>query len=303
MAKLNRFQREIQSIINKNEKDAQRSLYRAYLDLEKDIQKELKILSSRIENDSSFSVELQRARLSEIYLQVVNKLEDLEPYQTRTVHKMLERNYKSSYSSIFYEVESDFKIKTAFTMLPERRINTAIYTPVAGRVFSERLKGHTQTLKQNMNRILTRGYASGESIPMMAKRISREAETTYNRARRIAITESGRVTGAADQQSQQEAKQMGIDLQKMWVSTLDDNTRNSHRQLDSQVVGVDEYFEIDGKKTLQPHLFGDPAEDCNCRCRSVSVVEGISPSLRRDNITGSVIPWKNYEEWADTKNL
>jgi hypothetical protein len=30
---------------------------------------------------------------------------------------------------------------------------------------------------------------------------------------------------------------------------------------------VDEYFEMDGKKAKYPGDFGDPAEDCNCRCQ------------------------------------
>ena len=36
--------------------------------------------------------------------------------------------------------------------------------------------------------------------------------------------------------------------------------------LDGQIRETDEYFEIVGKKAKHPGDFGDPAEDCNCRC-------------------------------------
>jgi hypothetical protein len=48
---------------------------------------------------------------------------------------------------------------------------------------------------------------------------------------------------------------------------LDGKTRSSHRRLDGQIRELDEYFEIRGKKARYPGDFGDPAEDCNCRCQ------------------------------------
>jgi hypothetical protein len=48
---------------------------------------------------------------------------------------------------------------------------------------------------------------------------------------------------------------------------LDGDTRKSHRKLDGQIRELDEPFEMDGKKAMHPGGFGDPAEDCNCRCQ------------------------------------
>ena len=53
---------------------------------------------------------------------------------------------------------------------------------------------------------------------------------------------------------------------KQWDSTLDGRTRTTHRQLDGQIRELDEPFEIDGMKVDAPGMFGNPAEDCNCRC-------------------------------------
>jgi hypothetical protein len=47
---------------------------------------------------------------------------------------------------------------------------------------------------------------------------------------------------------------------------MDGNTRPTHRHLDGQIREMDEPFEMDGKSAMYPGDFGDPAEDCNCRC-------------------------------------
>lgn len=46
------------------------------------------------------------------------------------------------------------------------------------------------------------------------------------------------------------------------------DTRETHRALDGKIREVDEPFESGGMKAMYPGDFGDPAEDCNCRCVS-----------------------------------
>lgn len=50
------------------------------------------------------------------------------------------------------------------------------------------------------------------------------------------------------------------------LSTFDGNTRDLHRLLDGQIRDVNELFEVANLKVEAPGMFGDPAEDCNCRC-------------------------------------
>lgn len=149
--------------------------------------------------------------------------------------------------------------------------------------------------------MLTRGFSKGWSTQKMAAQIAEIGAANYRRAMNIARTESGRVTSVTRQQSQQHAKDLGIKAEKKWISTLDGDTRNNHRKLDGQIRAIDEYFEVGGLKTLQPHMFGIASEDCNCRCRTVNVIKGYEPKLRRDNATGEVSAYKNYQEWINSK--
>ena len=63
------------------------------------------------------------------------------------------------------------------------------------------------------------------------------------------------------------AKATGLRLEKVWLATNDARTRDTHRQLDGQVVPVDADFIVNGKQMSKP---GDPRggarEVVNCRC-------------------------------------
>jgi hypothetical protein len=60
------------------------------------------------------------------------------------------------------------------------------------------------------------------------------------------------------------------DLQKVWIATGDNRTRDSHLEAHGQVVPVDQPFVVGGAEGMYPH---DPTlpigERANCRCRSI----------------------------------
>lgn len=67
------------------------------------------------------------------------------------------------------------------------------------------------------------------------------------------------------------------------------------------MVEVEEQFEsLDGYKADGPRLFGVASEDIHCRCTTITVVNGISPELRRDN-EGNEFPYKIYKEWKQDR--
>ena len=64
------------------------------------------------------------------------------------------------------------------------------------------------------------------------------------------------------------AKGSGISgLKKTWATMLDDKVRETHRYLEGISVGLDDLFYSEsGASALYPGGFGDPMEDCGCRC-------------------------------------
>ena len=96
------------------------------------------------------------------------------------------------------------------------------------------------------------------------------------RARTIARTESTKAINLASIQAYNTAMQVGISIRKEWLSARDDIVRETHQELDGQIVGVNEMFTVPstGDQSISPSAFGVPAEDINCRCTILPIVEG-----------------------------
>ena len=114
---------------------------------------------------------------------------------------------------------------------------------------------------------ISRGIAQELSYQEIARNIKNTTNVDYNKSLRIAKTEGHRIQNESAYNVQVEAIKKGANVVKQWDSTLDGKTRPTHRTLDGQIVGVNEYFKSEsGYKALYPGGFGVPSEDCNCRC-------------------------------------
>ena len=301
MVKKNKYQLEIEKILDRSEKDLAKDLQSLYKSLASEITKDIAQLQKEIDTDDKHWKKLQKERLESIRASMYQQINQVEKLEKQSLWSFLKHQGDTAFNALFYEFEMSQKIPLTFAMLADKQLETIINTPVASRKLSTRLKGNATKMKKNMNRVLVRGFAKGLSTEKMALQISEVGGASYRRSMNIARTEAGRVTGVTTQKSQQDAINAGARIKKKWVSTLDGSTRHTHQQLDGQVREVDEYFEIAGKKTLQPHMFGRAEEDCNCRCIAISVIKGYEPKLRRDNESEEVIEYKNYEEWRKAK--
>lgn len=144
---------------------------------------------------------------------------------------------------------------------------------------------------------LTQGILLGESIPKIARRVQNVTGSNIATAMRTARTAVTGAECAGRMNSYERARGMGIKLKKEWVSTLDNRTRHSHRQLDGERVDNDEKAKFSNGCRYP----GDPtaryAEICNCRCTVIAAVEGFE--------TDDAERWSNlpegmtYEEWKN----
>lgn len=125
-------------------------------------------------------------------------------------------------------------------------------------------------LKKTLSAEITRGLASQMSYSEIARNINRRTKVPLSRAKNIARTEGHRIEQAANYDGQLKAIDRGASVVKQWNAVLDGITRTTHRQLDGQIREIKEPFEIGTKKAMYPGEFGDPAEDCNCRCVSLT---------------------------------
>ena len=118
------------------------------------------------------------------------------------------------------------------------------------------------------------------------------------RAARTAVTGA---QNAGRLESYRAAEEMGIKLQKQWMSTLDNRTRHDHADADGQTVDEDKPFNVGGYELMFP---GDPKgpgrEIYNCRCTMIAVVVSVPLALVR-RAGKEVIPNMTYQQWEKWK--
>lgn len=126
---------------------------------------------------------------------------------------------------------------------------------------------------QKSQRSIMQGIVQGKSIPQITKDLCRVLATqNENRMALFARTGITEAQNAGRIQQMKDAEDLGVEVKKQWLATLDSRTRDAHRQLDGQEKDIDEPFESDlGKIRFPGDPQAHPANVYNCRCTLISV--------------------------------
>jgi SPP1 gp7 family putative phage head morphogenesis protein len=201
--------------------------------------------------------------------QIEGIIEKLHSEEYETIQQYLEDCYVDSFVGTAYDLAGQGiplimpidQAAAVRAIQTDSKISAGLY---------DALGVDTKNLKKAIAQEATRGVASGLTYADIARNIQNVSNVPISNAKRIARTEGHRIQQASTMDAQKTAKTKGADVVKQWDASLDGKTRDTHRKLDGQIREVDEPFEMDGKKAMFPGDFGDPAEDCNCRCASLT---------------------------------
>ena len=208
---------------------------------------------------------------------------------------------------IGYGLEHGANINTGFTLYDEQTVarliksDPQILPKAAPGVKKDKAYTYYNKL---MNSAITQGIIQGVTIPQIAKRVARvTGESSYKSAVRNARTAYTSAQNAGRIEGLHQAQQLGINVKKQWMATLDNRTRDAHADLDGQIRDIDEPFQVDGMEIDYP---GDPTADpslvYNCRCSLVYIYPDYPSDMqRRDNETGEVVGYMTYREWEEMK--
>lgn len=214
--------------------------------------------------------------------------------------------YAENFNFSFYMIEHDAAINTGFTLYDVPTIKRLLMDdpellPPPGKRTARRI---AQGLDHRWNRqqiqsVMTQSILQGESIPNIATRLAREVGDNNRKA---AIRNARTMTTGAENAGRvdgfKRAEKMGIEMEQVWVATLDMRTRHEHRELDGVTVPVGEpWVTSDGDKIRFP---GDPEAELrltyNCRCTVIAQIKGYekdTTALRNDPDIGGM----SYEDW------
>ena len=259
---MNKRQKEVLQAQFDSEKAVLEQLTKHYQRALNDIDRKIRILESdELTQSRIYRIEYQKA----LKKQVDAILEKLHADEYTTIQQFLSDSYTTGYVGTAYDmfgqgvplilpVDKNAAVKAVIT---DSKISEGLYTS---------LGVDTKNLKKTISSEITRGLAAGMPHSDIYRNIAAYARVPLSRAKTIVRTEAHRISEASRHDAQKAAKAKGANVVKQWDSTLDGDTRKTHRKLDGQIREIDEPFEMDGKKAMYPGDFGDPAEDCNCRC-------------------------------------
>lgn len=208
-----------------------------------------------------------------------------------------------------YQVEQASKVDTSYTLYDRHTVqrlfddDATFYKKAGRRITAEINEGKQMAWdKKQVQSVMLQGILQGESIGKIATRLARTVGDSDRKAAiRNARTITTGIQNAGRVDSYKRAENMGIQMEQMWLATLDDRTRHEHRLLDGQKVPVGEKFEVDGYEIAYP---GDPEAEAflvyNCRCTLTAALKGFSPdasdlSLRNTNHMSE----ESYDEWKE----
>lgn len=260
------WDKEVEHSLLKDEKAVIRNLGRCYQSALKEIDDKIGNFAARISaGDNVQSAVYQMKYQQELKKQVESAIKNLQGNNYSTISEYLQSTYRNGFVGAQYSLH-----KQGIPMITPINQQSVVQAITLNSKISDGLYSRLGVDVERFKRIITaevsRGIATGSSWNQIAKQISDKGNVVYSNASRIARTEGHRIQSEAKMDAYTSAKEKGADIVKQWDSTLDGTTRDTHRRLDGQIRELDEDFEIDGMTASAPGLFGDPAEDCNCRC-------------------------------------
>lgn len=267
---MNKRQKEVIEEQLHNEENTIVSLKHIYKQALKDCEQKIRELSARTDMENLQSIIYQRRYQEALKAQLEGVLANLQSNSYATVSDYLTKCYRDGYTGVMYDLQ-----QTGIPIImpiDQAAVVRAIQTDSKlSKSLYDKMGEDVTYLKKAVRAEVSRGIANGSTWNEVAGKLSRHMANTpfqraYNNSIRIARTEGHRIQVQSSMDAQMVAKSKGADIVKQWDSTLDGNTRDLHRLLDGQIREIDEPFEADGIQVDAPGMFGDPAEDCNCRC-------------------------------------
>lgn len=259
---MNKREKSVLQALLDNEKAVIKKLELHYAEALYQIEEKIRILQSdELTQSRIYHLQYQKALKG----QVQAILDKLQGDEYTTIQQFLHDSYTTSFVGTMYDLHGQgvpliipYDQKQAVkAILTDSKINEGLY---------EALGVDARKLKKVITSEITRGIAASLTIAEISRNISNASKAPLNRAKTIARTETHRIQQEALYDASEEAKAHKAKVVNQWCAILDGKTRDTHRRLDGQIREVGDYFEMDGRRAKYPGGFGDPAEDCNCRC-------------------------------------
>ena len=270
---MNKRQKQVQQSLLNSEIDVLNTLKKSYKKALDDINGVIAKLQARKDTENLQAIIYQLKYQKLLKSEIEGFLNALHTQNYQLIDDYLKDSYITAHIGTLFDLQGQ-GVPLILPLNQEQMISAITLNSKLSAPLYNTLGYNIDYLKISVMAELSRGIAQRLSYAEMARNLSATTKVDFNKTFRIARTEGHRIQQEATYNLQARAKEKGAKIFKQWDSTLDMKTRPTHRELDGQMIGVNDYFHSSGGgKSLYPGGFGDPKEDCNCRCCLVQVAE------------------------------
>lgn len=212
--------------------------------------------------------------------ELTKTLSEMNEAETKFLYDVLE----GGYSEAFTKTAAKIGLSVDWNLVKPEFVARAIATPIAGKIFSDRVWENTNELANRIYNDIIRCVEIGIRPREIAKQIKDDFGVSAYQAARLVNTELAKVVSDAQLDVYRNS---GVVEKVMWMATLENNT-------------CETCADYDGKEFLLNDAPKIPVHP-NCRCCYVPIVDGYKPGKRADNETHKNIDYKTFNEWKGSK--
>lgn len=188
-------------------------------------------------------------------------------------------------------------------ILEEKEIFNIYNTTQTGKTTETLIKQNAEKLTKNTIKEIKNYVILKKEYNFILKTLKNKINQNNNQQQRLLKSQNTRNITESRFKAAEE-----LEMYKIWVSTIDKRTRDTHKKLDGQIKKTNEFFEINGSKGQGPGKMDKAEENVNCRCRVILKKypgdlkeEDRILRLRTDkNITDK---YNNFEEYNKLYNI
>ena len=210
----------------------------------------------------------------------------------------LAESYVYSYAWMGWAIEKEARKNLQYSSLKIEQIRAALDNPVKGLTLSQTLEKNRRDIIYKIQQDVTQSLVRGSTYKDMASSLQETFEGDYQKAIRVARTETHRVREQGALDSAKRANNKGIVMLKKWRNMKDSRVRKkskaNHVKMDGKKIPVDDLFELgNGEVGIAPGNTGYAHHDINCRCLLVYEISDVVGRTNDDLAT------QTFEDFRD----
>ena len=287
--KLERLLVQVRRIAEHREAQAVKEIRKTYKQLLKELKQFIGYEYAELAENGELTYEILAKKQSQARFleEVKNRVDEIEPQVKKEIDDLVQQTYSATYTGAIDAIQKAAPkaikdVLQGVDFVQPEQIRRTVQNDLMDEVLGKNHREFVYDIKREIHT----GLVNGDRVNTMAKRISKSIDTSYNKAVRIARTETHRVReagmndGARSYDEQLKDGMSGMRMVKIWRTMKDDRVRPlrgrgkkrarggaNHLMMEGQAVLADEKFTLsDGNKTDAPGQSGIANQDINCRC-------------------------------------